>query len=178
MISEKWNEIFNKLLANRIIADRISTLQTEGEVDQLRSDRIDLSEQDFPDLYKFLQEKKDLALLILYNKTEVKEVSLVYKLVERKKGARPQSYYFPLFDLSKEPPTGLVNVLVSSQDKLLNEIEKQTMEFLASDFPELHLPPANSYIRRFEHKMASSFGLKSSSQGEGRDRHVVFYKEG
>jgi len=176
VLSEKWNEVFKRLLENRVVSDRISTLQNEEEGDQVKFTMMDLSESDFPGLYKILQEKRDLALFVSYNKTEIKDVLLVYKLVERRKGKPSEPYYFPAFDYSKEPPEGLLDQLTSSQDQLLNQVEKQVIDFIAADLPELHLPPANSYIRRFEHQIAAKFGLSSSSQGEGRERHVVIHK--
>jgi hypothetical protein len=175
--TETWNDVFKKLLENRVILDKVTTLQNDEETsDDFKSAVLDLSERDFPDLYKFLSEKKDLAVSVLYNKTEIKVARIVYKLVERRRGRLSESYYFPAFDHSKEPPAGFITALTSSQDKLLSQIETQVIEFISSGLAELHLPPANSYIRRFEHQIASKFGLNSSSQGEDRDRHVVIYK--
>ncbi|HWP48281.1 MAG TPA: R3H domain-containing nucleic acid-binding protein [Candidatus Limnocylindrales bacterium] len=176
MQAEGWNEIFKKLLENRIVSDKIATLQSKKETDEPEFAIIDLSESDFPDLYKFIQDKRDLVLSISYTKTEVKNPRILYRLVERKKGKPSQPYYFPAFDYSKEPPAGLLNVLTSSQDRLLDQIEKQIIEFMGLALTELHLPPTNSYIRRFEHQLASKFGLQSSSEGEGRNRHVVIRK--
>jgi hypothetical protein len=174
--AEGWNEIFKKLLENRIVSDKIATLQSEKKTDEIEFAMIELSESDFPDLHKFIQEKKDLVLSISYTKTEVKDPLILYRLVERKKGKPSQPYYFPAFDYSKEPPVGLLNVLTSAQDKLLDQIEKQIIEFMGLSLTELHLPPTNSYIRRFQHQLASKFGLQSSSEGEGRNRHVVIRK--
>lgn len=37
----------------------------------------------------------------------------------------------------------------------------------------MHLRPMNAADRRTIHKVASDYGLLTSSEGEGRDRHIV-----
>lgn len=39
-----------------------------------------------------------------------------------------------------------------------------------------HLSPMNSADRRTVHRMAAEYGIRSDSEGEGRDRHIVLRK--
>jgi spoIIIJ-associated protein len=51
-------------------------------------------------------------------------------------------------------------------------IDKKIEEFKKNNQP-IHLEPMNSYERRVAHKKISDAGLKSESEGFGRDRHIV-----
>ncbi|MBU2514615.1 hypothetical protein KJ966_25095 [bacterium] len=68
------------------------------------------------------------------------------------------------------------NELNIKDDLLLSEYEEQFVEFMKSDQTELHLEPMNSYYRRLVHHLASEFKLKTHSEGDGADRHVVLTK--
>lgn len=57
-------------------------------------------------------------------------------------------------------------------DDLIEEYSERLTEFLESGEKELAFPPMNSYQRRLVHQLASDFGLETSSQGEGHDRHI------
>lgn len=51
-------------------------------------------------------------------------------------------------------------------------IDKKIEEFKTNNQP-IHLEPMNSYERRVAHQKISNAGLKSESEGFGRDRHIV-----
>lgn len=56
--------------------------------------------------------------------------------------------------------------------RLEDRAETWLQEVKDSD-SEKHLPPMNSADRRTIHKLAGEYGLKTESEGEGRDRHIV-----
>lgn len=61
-------------------------------------------------------------------------------------------------------------------DVFVAECEEQMTGFMKSDEKVLHLEPMNSYYRRLVHHLAQEFQLKTNSEGEGPDRHVVLTK--
>lgn len=57
-------------------------------------------------------------------------------------------------------------------DRLADTAADWVKQVKASGEP-MHLKPMNAADRRIIHKLADEEGLKTESQGEGRDRHVV-----
>lgn len=57
------------------------------------------------------------------------------------------------------------------------EYEEQISAFIDSEETVFHLSPMNSYYRRLVHHLALEFKLKTNSEGEGNDRHVVLTKD-
>jgi len=55
----------------------------------------------------------------------------------------------------------------------LAEQAKEWLESVKSSGKEMHLKPMNAADRRTIHKVADEYGLKTESEGEGRDRHIV-----
>ncbi len=68
------------------------------------------------------------------------------------------------------------NELKVKDEVLLSDYEEQFVEFMKSEETELHLEPMNSYYRRLVHHLAKEFRLKTHSEGDGADRHVVLTK--
>ncbi len=65
------------------------------------------------------------------------------------------------------------NELKERDDNFLSDYQEQLIEFMKSEETDLHLEPMNSYYRRLVHHLASEFKLKTNSEGDGADRHVV-----
>lgn len=63
-----------------------------------------------------------------------------------------------------------------SDEDFRAEAAELLKEFMNSDEQEKHLPAMNSYYRRLTHKLATSFGLDTRSEGEDKDRHIVVTK--
>ena len=61
-------------------------------------------------------------------------------------------------------------------DIFISEYEEPLINFMKSDEEFLHLEPMNSYYRRLVHHLAKDFNLKTMSEGEGTERHVVLTK--
>jgi len=49
-------------------------------------------------------------------------------------------------------------------------------EYVANGEEVIHLEPMNSFYRRLVHNLANDFKLKTHSEGEGKDRHIVISK--
>ncbi len=62
-------------------------------------------------------------------------------------------------------------------EAFLTEYEEQLIDFMKGEQNVLHLAPMNSYYRRLVHHLALEFDLKTHSEGEGADRHVVLSKK-
>lgn len=58
-------------------------------------------------------------------------------------------------------------------DRLAAKAEEWVKQVQESGEP-LHLKPMNAADRRIAHKVASEAGLLTESEGEGRERHVVY----
>lgn len=58
-------------------------------------------------------------------------------------------------------------------DRLAEKAEEWVKQVQDSG-KELHLKPMNAADRRIAHKVAADAGLMTESEGEGRDRHVVY----
>jgi len=63
-----------------------------------------------------------------------------------------------------------------SDEELLNQYENEFKEFIKGGEQVMHLPPMNSYQRRLIHHLAVEFKFKTSSEGDGDERHVVIGK--
>jgi len=57
-------------------------------------------------------------------------------------------------------------------DRISQKAEEWVKQVKESGEP-MHLKPMNAADRRTVHKLAAEHGLVSSSEGEGRDRHIV-----
>lgn len=57
----------------------------------------------------------------------------------------------------------------------LAEKAAEWMESVKKDNEPMHLRPMNAADRRTVHRVASENGLKTASEGEGRERHIVLY---
>ncbi len=70
-----------------------------------------------------------------------------------------------------------VNVDVADYKKARSERLAQTaldwIREVKDSKKEMHLKPMNAADRRTIHKLADEHGLKTESQGDGRDRHIV-----
>ncbi len=66
--------------------------------------------------------------------------------------------------------------LKDRDDVFIAEYEEQLIAFMKSDQKALVLEPMNSYYRRLIHHLAMEFKLKTNSEGEGAERHVVLGK--
>ncbi len=71
-----------------------------------------------------------------------------------------------------------VNVDIAEYKKQRAErLAEKALEWVAqvqSSGEPLHLSPMNAADRRIVHKVAADAGLATESEGEGRDRHVVY----
>ncbi len=66
--------------------------------------------------------------------------------------------------------------LKDRDDVFVAEYEEQLIGFMKGEENDIHLEPMNSYYRRLIHHLAMEFKLKTNSEGEGADRHVVLTK--
>lgn len=55
----------------------------------------------------------------------------------------------------------------------LEDTAKEWLEKVKTSGEPMHLKPMNAADRRTIHKLADDYGLKTESEGEGRDRHIV-----
>ncbi len=78
---------------------------------------------------------------------------------------------------SKEAELTRVNVDIADYKKQrAHRLEDRAMEWLnqvKETGKEKSLPPMNSADRRTIHRLAGEHGLSTTSEGEGRDRHIV-----
>lgn len=68
------------------------------------------------------------------------------------------------------------NELKARDEVFLSEYEEKFIGFMKSEEIEFQLEPMNSYYRRLVHHLAMEFKLKTHSEGDGTDRHVILVK--
>ena len=57
--------------------------------------------------------------------------------------------------------------------EFLDYYAERLVSFIQSDEEMIHLEPMNSFYRRLIHNLAIRFKLKTHSEGENRERHIV-----
>ena len=62
--------------------------------------------------------------------------------------------------------------------EFLDYYAERLVSFIQSDEEMIHLEPMNSFYRRLIHNLAIRFKLKTHSEGENRERHIVITKAG
>ncbi len=90
---------------------------------------------------------------------------------------RSMQYLISMALRSKGHPIDRISVDIADYKKQratrLEERAQPWMEEVKKTSADMHLEPMNAADRRTIHKMAEENGLKTHSEGEGPDRHIV-----